>query len=166
MLIGILSDTHDQVLRTKEAVATMVAHGAQALIHCGDITIAEVVYECSIQPAFFVFGNCDFDRTGLRLAIDRIGGTCLEQGGLISLGERRIAITHGHSDSEVRRLADLEPEYLFFGHSHRTTDVQKGPTRWINPGALQRANPWTIALLNLATNHLSVLPISDTKMHH
>ena len=62
MLIGIISDTHDQVLRTKTAVSVLAAHGAQALIHCGDLTIAEVVYECSIQPAYFVFGNCDFDR--------------------------------------------------------------------------------------------------------
>ena len=166
MLIGIISDTHDQVLRTKHAVSVLAAHGAQALIHCGDLTIAEVVYECSIQPAYFVFGNCDFDRPGLRLAIDRIGGTCLEQGGLISLGTRRIAITHGHSDPELRRLADLEPDYLLFGHSHRTTDVQKGPTRWINPRSTTCRPRGQIALLDLASNHLSVLPISDTKMHH
>ena len=166
MLIGVISDTHDQVLRTQHAVSVLAAHGAQALIHCGDLTIAEVVYECTIQPAYFVFGNCDFDRPGLRSAIERIGGTCLEQGGLISLGTRQIAITHGRSNPELRRLAALEPDYLLFGHSHRTTDVQKGPTRWINPGALQRANPWTVAILDLASNQLVVLPISDTKMHH
>ena len=61
MLIGILSDTHDQAERTKVAVATLASAGAEALFHCGDITTADVVYECGLLPTYFVFGNCDFD---------------------------------------------------------------------------------------------------------
>ena len=86
MRIGILSDTHDQVQRTKSAVAMLVEGGAETLIHCGDLTIADVVDECSVLPCYFVFGNCDYDRESLREAINRVGGTCLERGGLISLG--------------------------------------------------------------------------------
>ena len=51
MLIGILSDTHDQAGRTKVAVATLASAGAEALFHCGDITTADVVYECGTLPA-------------------------------------------------------------------------------------------------------------------
>ena len=61
MRIGILSDTHDQVQRTKSAVAMLVEGGAETLIHCGDLTIADVVDECSVLPCYFVFGNCDYD---------------------------------------------------------------------------------------------------------
>ena len=164
MRIGILSDTHDQVQRTKSAVAMLVEGGAECLIHCGDLTIAEVVHECSILPCYFVFGNCDFDRGGLRRAIDQVGGTCLDRGGLISLGGRRLAVTHGDSDQELRRLVALEPDYLFSGHTHLASDVQKGPTRWINPGALHRASAWTVVLLDLASNHVSLLTILNTKM--
>lgn len=85
MRIGILSDTHDQVHRTKSAVAMLVEGGAETLIHCGDLTIADV-NECSVFPCYFVFGNCDYDRESLRQAINRVGGTCLERGGLLSLG--------------------------------------------------------------------------------
>jgi uncharacterized protein len=165
VLVGILSDTHDQVKRTKLAVDTLQAAGAEALFHCGDITIADVVYECCNIPGYFVFGNCDFDREGLRKAIAAIGGACLERGDVVTLAGRQIAITHGDSEQELRRLAGLRPHYLLSGHTHRTSDTQNGPTRHINPGALHRASVWTIALLDIATNHLSVLPIFNRVMH-
>ena len=62
MQIGILSDTHDQVERTVDAVAMLVAEGAEALLHCGDVMGPEVVAECGRLPSFFVFGNNDLDR--------------------------------------------------------------------------------------------------------
>lgn len=164
MLIGLLSDTHDQRLRTRLAVSLLVSKGAEALIHCGDVTGPDVIYECTSRPAYFVYGNCDYDQAALRRAMDQIGATCLDRGGLITLGGRRLAVTHGDSEQEIRRLAALEPDYLFSGHTHRQVDIQKGPTRWINPGALHRASPWTVVLLDLASNQASVFPILNDRM--
>jgi putative phosphoesterase len=166
MLIGILSDTHDQAERTRVALATLASAGAEALFHCGDITTADVVYECGILPAYFVFGNCDFDHDSLRQAISQIGGHCWERGGSIELAGRQIAMTHGDSDQELRRLMDRQPDYLFTGHTHRLNDVTKGSTRLINPGALHRAQQWTVAVLDLASNQLRVLPIVNKSMQH
>jgi uncharacterized protein len=165
MLIGILSDTHDQVQRTRDAADMLISHGADQLIHCGDLTTADVVYELANVPSYFVLGNCDYDEGSLRGAIDRIGGTCMGRGGLITLGERTIAVTHGHLQSELDRLAAAAPDYLLFGHTHRLADDQLGPTRWINPGALHRASTWTVALLNLASNQVRVLSVINGKMH-
>lgn len=164
MIIGLLSDTHDQVARTRSVVSLLVAQGAEAILHCGDITTPEVVHECSLRPSFFVLGNCDHDHRLLAQAIEQIGGTCLGRGGIVELGGRRIAMTHGHLDSEIWRLAALEPDYLLSGHTHHPHDIQKGPTRWINPGAVYRASPRTAATLDLASSHLSVLPIIDEMM--
>jgi putative phosphoesterase len=164
MKIGILSDTHDQVIRTRSAVSLLVERGAEVLIHCGDLTIPEVVYECAQRPAYFVFGNCDYDLQSLERAIREIGGNCLNRGGFITLSHRQIAVTHGDSHSELRRLARVQPHYLCSGHTHRCSDEQRGPTRWINPGALYRASIWTVAILDIVSNHVSVLPISDTLM--
>jgi uncharacterized protein len=165
MLLGILSDTHDQVERTRSAVNMLISEGATALIHCGDLTGPEVVHEFSRAPSYFVFGNCDYDREAIRQAIALIGGTCLDCGGLISLGGVRIAVTHGDSSSELKRLAALDPDYLFTGHTHHVSDIQKGPTRWVNPGALHRAQTWTVALLDTACNLLRVLPVINAKLH-
>jgi putative phosphoesterase len=163
--IGILSDTHDQVRRAGLAVAALKSAGAEALFHCGDITIAEVVHECHGIPVYFVFGNCDFDRQTLRYAIAAIGGSCLERGGVVTLAGRQIAITHGDSDLELRRLRALKPDLLLSGHTHRFSDTSQASIRHINPGALHRASVWTVALLDLASGRLDVLPIRDGCIH-
>jgi uncharacterized protein len=165
MRIGILSDSHDQVQRTKSAVSLLAAAGAEALIHCGDITGPDVVYECTLLPTYFVFGNCDFDQDVLRKAIARIGANCLERGGLITLDARRIAVTHGDSEREIHRLTALKPDYLFTGHTHVVADLRKNGIRHINPGALHRAPRWTVACLDLLTDTLDMLTISNETMH-
>lgn len=159
MRIGILSDTHDRRERTARAVQMLIEAEAEALIHCGDLTEPDIVRECSGRPSYFVFGNNDDDQEGIRAAIDAIGGQCLGWGGEITLAGRRIAVTHGDSSKEVRRLAATAPDYLLFGHSHVPTDDRDGPTRWINPGALHRAESWTVALLCLDTDDLQFLRI-------
>ena len=161
MKIGILSDTHDQVKRTSLAVAMLVQAGAEALVHCGDITGASVILECGGLPGYFVFGNNDFDVIGLRRSIEGIGGLCLERGGEIVLDGKRIAIVHGDSDRDVRRLLMADPDYLLSGHTHRVHDARQGSTRRINPGALYRASRWTVAVLDLQTDHLELLHVKD-----
>ncbi|HEY2155043.1 MAG TPA: metallophosphoesterase family protein, partial [Isosphaeraceae bacterium] len=136
MILGILSDTHDRVARTERAVAALVAAKAEALIHCGDLTGPDIVQACSELPCHYVFGNNDFDEDALRRAMAGTGGVCLERGGEITLGGRRIAVTHGDSIREVNRLAYAGPDYLLYGHSHLFADDRRGGTRWINPGAL------------------------------
>jgi putative phosphoesterase len=131
MRIGILSDTHNQLARTARAVAALVGAGSEALIHCGDYTKPDIIYECGILPSYFVFGNNDDDRGGLGAAIEEINGTCLGQGGEIVLGGRRIAVTHGDRGREMRRLAVAVPDYLLFGHTHVPSNVRIGATRHI-----------------------------------
>ncbi len=164
MQLGILSDTHDQVARTHAAVQLLVESGAEVLIHCGDITIPDVVYQLAPLPSYFVFGNCDFELSELRDAIRTIGGTCLERGGLIDLGGHRLAVTHGDSEKELALLEAQGPEYLFSGHTHAALDILRGPTRCINPGALHRASKWTVALLDVPTGRLDTLTIPASRM--
>ena len=161
MRIGILSDTHDHVKRTARAVRRLVAEGAETLIHCGDLTGPDVVYECAALPTHFVFGNNDYDEKGLRRAMAEIGAVCLGRGGLFELAGKRIAVTHGDSNKEIQRLSEAGPDYLFFGHSHCPADDREGPTRWINPGALTRAARWTVATLDIDTDTLKLLTIDD-----
>jgi putative phosphoesterase len=161
MHLGILSDTHDQVARTARAVATLIDHGAEALIHCGDLTGPFIVHACAAgPPCWFVFGNCDDDEPALRAAIEATGGTCLGYGGIVELAGRRIAVTHGDRPEVVRQLIAERPDYLLSGHSHRMGDHREGSLRRINPGALYRASRWTVALLDLAADELRFLEIA------
>ncbi len=160
MLIGILSDTHDRLERTQHAVSRLQREGAEALIHCGDVTRPETLTTLTLLPAWFVFGNCDHTMALERTAT-QFGITCLGDGGEIELGGRRLAVTHSHLPDEVSRLLQSKPDYLFSGHSHIANDWREGSTRRINPGALHRAAKYTVVLLDLETGEARSLEVTD-----
>lgn len=159
MKIGIISDTHDRIERTEYAVRLLLDEGAEALIHCGDLTGPDVVRVCGVVPGYFVFGNNDDDLAPLRRTIATVGGVCLDRGGEVTLAGKRMAVAHGHITSDVRLLAAKQPDYLFVGHSHHALDRREGRTRRINPGALHRAAEFSVAVLDLASDRLKFLSV-------
>lgn len=160
MRLGVLSDTHDQLERTAIAVRRLVDEGVEAIVHCGDLTCPEIVETCAVVPFWFVFGNNDADAVPeLRAAAAREGVVCLGWRGEITLDEKRIAVAHGHLTSDLRPLLVARPDYLMTGHSHEPHDFRDGTIRRINPGALHRANRFTVAILDLTTDELRLIEI-------
>jgi len=160
MRLGILSDTHNQLARTRLAVGLLLDAGAEVLAHCGDVTGPGVVAICAVLPCYFTFGNHDADVVPhLARAIDVAKGVCLGWGGEVTLAGKRVAITHGHVHTDVRRLLAGRPDYLLSGHSHVAADRREGPTRRINPGALDTAEAFSVALLDLATDELRFIAV-------
>ncbi len=158
MLLGILSDTHDQLARTRRAVDLLVSHGAHALIHCGDFIRPEIVPACAVLPFYFVYGNNDSEGD-LAAAAEEAGAFNLKWGGVIELAGKRLGVTHGHMRGDERRVMAENPDYLFTGHTHATHDVMDGAVRRINPGALHRADEFTVAVLDLESGELKILPV-------
>jgi len=155
MILGILSDTHDQRERTRRAVQLLVDAGAEAFVHCGDFTGPEMLELCALRPCWFVFGNNDdFSIPDLKRVAAETGAVCLEWGGEVTFGGKRIGVTHGHTHIDVRRLLAAHPDYLLSGHSHIAGESQVGPTRRINPGALHRARQYSVAVLDVETDEL------------
>lgn len=160
MLLGILSDTHDELSRTRAAIHLLRSAGAEAFFHCGDFTQPDVVLLFAGLPAYFTFGNHDSDMVpDLTAAVRTAGGVCLGWGGEAVLAGKRVAACHGHLSWDVRRLLAANPDYLFSGHSHEPADRMEGAVRRINPGALHRADRFTVALLDLADGGLRLLPL-------
>lgn len=159
MRIGILSDTHDKLARTIAAVELLQAERVEALFHCGDLMGPEIVYACAVLPFYFVFGNNEDDFSSLRRAAKDVKATCLEWGGGVELAGKRIAITHGHLTRDLRPLEANEPNYLFYGHSHIAADDRRDGIRRINPGALHRADRYSVAVLDLDTDRLRFLDV-------
>jgi putative phosphoesterase len=160
MRLGIVSDTHDQIARTRLAVALLLEAGAEALAHCGDVTGPDVVALFAARPSYFTFGNHDSDKVpALGQAIEAAGGVCLGWGGEAALAGKRVALAHGHMHVDVRRLMAARPDYLLSGHSHVAADRREGPTRRINPGALAEAEAFSVALLDLATDELRFISV-------
>lgn len=161
MLLGILSDTHDELENAERAINDLLHRGAQAIAHCGDITSPRIIQICSVLPAYFVFGNHDADLVPeLESIAERCGATCLGWGGIFEIHDRQIAMAHGHLTMDITPLLEREPHFLLTGHSHEPSEWMQGNVRRICPGALHRAETLTYAMLNLETGGLEIIPLN------
>lgn len=161
MLLGIMSDSHGDAAATAAAVSLLEARGAAYLIHCGDICGEQVLDELAGRPCTFVWGNCDFVTPALRNYVQALGLTVPNAGARLVLGDRHIAVFHGHEpefDDAGRRG---KCDYIFHGHTHRFADRTIGTCRIINPGALFRARPRTCALVDLRNGALQIMRIDN-----
>ncbi len=61
MKIGIISDTHKKVKKTKKALAHLLENGAEFIIHAGDIVEVEILEMLKNSPLDYlaVYGNND-----------------------------------------------------------------------------------------------------------
>jgi putative phosphoesterase len=160
MRLGILADTHDDLARARSAVGLLRAEGAEALIHCGDLASPSIVALLAALPSWFVFGNHDADVVPhLERAAAEFGVVCLGWGGVVELAGKRVGVAHGHMSVDVRRVLAARPDYLLSGHSHIASDSLSGAVRRINPGALHRADEFTVALLEVETGEVRFLRV-------
>ncbi|HEY7158697.1 MAG TPA: metallophosphoesterase family protein, partial [Gemmataceae bacterium] len=114
MRLGVLSDTHDQLARTRFAIELLKKQGAEVLVHCGDLTGPEIVTACAALPCYFVFGNHDPDRVpDLQRAAAEVGVICLGWGAEVTIAGKRVAVAHGHMHTDIRRLMAAQPDFLF-----------------------------------------------------
>jgi uncharacterized protein len=160
--LGILSDTHDELDRTLRAVRLLRDAGAEAIVHCGDFLGPAILRACAVLPCWFVFGNNDSDSVpALRDAAAECGAICLGWGGVFEIAGRRIGVVHGHMTSDVRKVLAERPEFLLSGHSHISSDVTVDGVRRINPGALHRADEFTVAVLDLADGMFTTFEVGE-----
>lgn len=143
-------------------VNLLKARGAGAFVHCGDIGTARMLDALAGERAWFVFGNTDVDRAGLRRYAEELGITCLGDFGVVELSGKRIGVMHG-DDFSLRRRLLLEQalDYLLSGHTHVADDTRSGAMRLINPGALHRARVKTVATLDLERDELTLHPLRE-----
>ncbi|MBE0696034.1 MAG: YfcE family phosphodiesterase [Anaerolineaceae bacterium] len=138
MLIGILSDTHNNLANLATALALFEREGVSTLVHCGDFTNVEIASKMAGFQVIGVFGNGDFASGEIREVLLRQNPenyAGLEFSGRI--GDARIAVTHGHIPGRIEELVHAGGyDYVFKGHSHSHKDERFGMTRLINPGAL------------------------------
>jgi putative phosphoesterase len=164
MIIGILSDTHGHVGRTVAACQALIARGAEVVLHCGDIGSEEVLIELVSQfapvdiPVHAVLGNVDLYDQALPAFPESTGVKVWGRLAVLELDGKSIAVIHGDDWRTMERLQlDGEHDYIFSGHTHEAADARFNNTRMINPGAVYRANPPTVAILDLQTDRLEHL---------
>lgn len=159
MLIGILSDSHGRADTTARAVTALLEHGAEMLLHLGDLGSEAVLDELAGHNARIVFGNCDGDAAALARYAELLGVGVDHPMGVVCVDGRRIAFTHGHVGRLMRQAVTEGCDYLCHGHTHAVRDERVGRTRIVNPGALFGASRYTSALLDPARDTVRWLEI-------
>jgi uncharacterized protein len=152
MRIGVVSDTHGHVAYTREAVRLLESLDVEQVIHCGDIGSVNIVDLFSAWPTHFVFGNVDvYDSSGLRDAIEAAGQHCHGRFGQLTLASRKIAFLHSDDSLAFNDAIDSgEWDFIFYGHTHVADTRREGTTFVVNPGALYRATPHSLSVVDLA----------------
>lgn len=164
MIIGILSDSHGRAEAVRQAVTVLRHHGAERLFHCGDVGNHDTLDELLELPTVFVWGNMDRPTPAAHAYCESVGLSWPEPPVVVNLDGKRIGVCHGH-ERFVRTFAEeYDLDYLLIGHSHQRGDLKQGKTRIINPGALHRASPKTVATLDLDTDELTFLSVPDGRI--
>lgn len=162
MQIGVVSDTHGHAGYTREAIRMLESLGVEAVLHCGDIGSPAIVELFSAWPTHFVFGNVDHDAAALREAIRAAGQTCHDRFGRLELAGRRIAFLHGDDTALLEQtIAKGRFDLVCHGHTHVARNVARGRTRVLNPGALYRATPHSIAHVQLPELEATIISLAS-----
>lgn len=150
MIIGLLSDTHGNVERTRSAAAIFRERAVEIILHAGDVCGAEILDELTALgvPVHAVRGNMDY------------GDVCLPSVRDLTLDGRRIAVIHGDVFIDLERaLRGQEFDYVITGHTHARRDEMRGRTRIINPGAVHRAAQPSVAILDTSGGSLEYVSL-------
>ena len=150
MRLGVVSDSHGHVELTRPAVRMLESLDVERVLHCGDIGTAEVVEQFANWPTDFVFGNCEGHRVELAEAIEAAGQTCHGMFGDLEIEGCRIALLHSHDRKKFLEVTQNGSyDLVCYGHTHEALIERHEGTLIVNPGAIYRANPHSIAIVEL-----------------
>jgi putative phosphoesterase len=141
-----MSDTHGRRVLTRTAVTLFDALGVAHIIHCGDVGGMAVFDELAGRPFAYLAAIGAEPPESIPLLLDIDG--------------KRFAVFHGHEPAFKDAAFALDVDYILHGHTHVTRDERVNGRRIINPGAMHRARPPTVATLNTTCDELTFHDLS------
>ncbi|WP_224270171.1 metallophosphoesterase [Haloprofundus salinisoli] len=158
MLVGIVSDTHDNLDCVRAAVDRFESESVDAVVHCGDIVAPFSATPFDGDWDFYaVRGNNDGE-WNLQSAVDSFG-TYLGEAGELTFDGVDVAVYHGTSGALVDALVDSQKyDYVFHGHTHQRVVEERGEAVRVNPGGLPipgADDAFHVAVLDTETGELS-----------
>jgi hypothetical protein len=159
MLIGIISDTHDNMPQIKRAVDLFNERKVEHVVHAGDFTSPFTFRILRDLTCGFtgIFGNNDGDKLLLQKMSE---GRIFNQPHIFELGDRKVVVIHEHTIADA--LADSgHYDVVIYGHTHKPEIRKVKNTLVINPG---EAGSWlygksTVAIADLALMTAEIIPL-------
>ena len=161
-MLGIISDTHDNVFSIKKAVDIFKALECDLVIHCGDIIAPATVQFFKGLNIKFVRGNCDGDAELLNKKIQEINGEFFDDAYEFIYEGKKFVAYHGKDQHKLKKIVESRQyDYVLRGHTHKKEDLKVNKTRVINPGALYpTVEEKTVAVLNVPKDELRFIPVN------
>jgi len=171
MLVGVMSDTHDNLPLVDKAVKKLIDEKAELVLHAGDYVSPFVISHFKpFQGRFIgVFGNNDGDHEFLKRRFEEFG---LEIRGLfaeVKIDGLRIALLHGGepggppgASELLRSLISSECyDVIVHGHVHEAKAYKEGKTLIINPGEVcgYLTEKPSVAVLDTKTLDAKIIPL-------
>jgi len=149
-MIGVISDTHDNVVNVLKAINIFENANVDFIIHCGDVISPATVGFFKGMHIKVVKGNCDGEINHLKQVLDEIKGEYLGEIGKLDIGGKKILVYHGSDQNKLQEFIDEQKyDYVLTAHTHKTRNEKIGKTRVINPGAHYYGCENKVVLLDL-----------------
>lgn len=166
MRIAVMSDTHDQIWKTRRAVARMLAGGADLVLHCGDLCspfmIRHLAESLQGRPLHLVWGNNEGDPRMITQVASGFANIHLH-GPLarLELGGVRIAVNHYPEIAEPLALSGCF-DLVCYGHDHTARIDRRGACILLNPGEILGMNgPSTFAWFDTETRNTALEEVAE-----
>ena len=154
-MIGIISDTHENEAVIKKAVRIFKEKNVEFVVHCGDIISPPMLEYFKELRMKIVFGNNDGERNGLNAKAREFGFGDITDEKEFEYKSKKFYVYHGTNMAMLdNSIKSNKYDYILTGHSHLKRNDKIRNTRVINPGALFRVYPYTIALLDVEKDNL------------
>lgn len=161
MIIGIISDTHDNVENIKKAIKLFLEQKVDFVVHCGDVVAPATIKHFKGIKLKLVKGNCDGDIENIKLKIEEIDGEYLGEVGIIDIDNKsKLLAYHGNDRKRLDSfIKNCRYQYILTGHTHVSMDEIIGSTRVLNPGAHYYGGQETVMILDTKTNKVNMVKL-------
>lgn len=134
MMIGIMSDSHDNLHAVRKAVRFFQETSCRLVIHAGDFVAPFAAKELGLLgcPVKSVFGNCDGEKRGLEKALHPFG-EIKEAPFAFSHSGKEILLVHVQF-SIKKYIVTGRYDVIIFGHTHKPEVRKMAGSLLINPG--------------------------------
>ncbi len=144
VLVGVISDTHDNLSNTRKAVKIFVDAGVDIVLHLGDIvapfTLMALAHGLEGIRVVGVYGNNCGEKLGLQRVAQGLGIELYEPPHELVIGGKRILMVHGYGSPDMTKSIVYslarggEWDIILYGHTHARDRLFVNGRLVLNPG--------------------------------
>lgn len=136
MLLGVVSDTHNNIKNIKKIICLFNEEQVDLVIHTGDISKASTleIFSNLISPLTGVFGNNDRIEEGLEIVCEQYNFNFQEPPLSLTLENKKVAVFHEPELIEDYIKDHKDTDIILHGHTHRYKEEKVDNIIYFNPG--------------------------------